>query len=114
YGIEETAARPRIVVNQLGYLPDGPKRATLITQAQEPLPWRLLDIGGEEVAAGMTQPAGVDPTAQLNVHVVDFTGFAVRGEGYRIAVDGETSFPFAIGRGFYLALARDALNYFYP
>jgi len=108
------AAQPRITVNQVGYVPDGPKRATLITQAQTALAWRLLDAEGKEVASGMTRPAGVDPTARLNVHVIDFSGFTQAGEGYRIEADGEVSFPFAIGRGFYEALARDALNYFYP
>lgn len=108
------AAQPRITVNQVGYVPDGPKRATLIAQAQAALAWRLLDAEGKEVASGMTRPAGVDPTARLNVHVIDFSGFTQAGEGYRIEADGEVSFPFAIGRGFYEALARDALNYFYP
>jgi endoglucanase len=105
--------RPRLLVNQLGYLPDGPKRGTLITEAEEPLSWRLLDASGRVVAAGQTSPAGVDPTAGRNVHVIDFSAFVDSGEGYRLAADGERSFPFAIGRGFYSALARDAFGYFH-
>ncbi|WP_246727735.1 glycoside hydrolase family 9 protein [Chelativorans sp. Marseille-P2723] len=105
---------PRVLVNQLGYLPDGPKRATLVTGAQSPLPWRLLDEDGLKVASGLTEPAGADPTAGLNVHVIDFSAFAGSGQGFRLHSDGDTSFPFVIGRGFYEALARDAFGYFYP
>jgi hypothetical protein len=90
----EEALRPRLLVNQLGYLPDGPKRATLITEAEEPLPWRLLDASERVVAAGQTSPAGVDPTAGRNVHVVDFSVAVTPGEGYQLAADGERSFPF--------------------
>lgn len=111
---EEAEHRPRVLVNQLGYLPDGPKRATLLTDASEPLPWQLRDAQGEPVASGTTKPAGLDPTALTNVHVIDFTAFTDPGIGYHIAADGGQSFPFAVGRGFYEALARDAVEYFYP
>lgn len=44
---------PRVRVNQVGYLPDGPKNATLVTDATEKLAWQLKDG-----AAGWSAPAG--------------------------------------------------------
>ena len=38
-------------VNQVGYLPDGPKRATVISDATTPLPWQLKDKAGTVVAS---------------------------------------------------------------
>jgi endoglucanase len=108
----DTGARVR--VNQVGYLPDGPKRATLVTESQAPLPWRLLDPAGAEVTAGQTLPAGVDPSAGVNVHTIDFSGISATGDGFRLEADGETSHPFAIQPAIYASLARDALSYFYP
>jgi endoglucanase len=45
---------PRVRVNQVGYLPDGPKRATLVTDEAEPVAWELHDAAGEPVAQGQT------------------------------------------------------------
>ena len=50
-------------VNQLGYVADGPKRATYVTTATAPLDWRLLAAGNEVVATGRTTPYGTDALA---------------------------------------------------
>ena len=50
-------------VNQVGYLPDGPKRATVVTDATTPLPWQLKDEAGTVVASGETAPRGMDPSS---------------------------------------------------
>ncbi|MDZ5696826.1 glycoside hydrolase family 9 protein [Chelativorans sp. M5D2P16] len=104
---------PRLGVNQLGYLPDGPKRATFLTGAERPLPWRIVDDQGNEVASGQSVPAGIDPTARANTHVLDFTDLSEPGT-YRIEAGGSRSHPFSIEAGLYRDLARDAVNYFYP
>ena len=103
---------PRVRVNQETYLPRGPKGATLVTDSTTALPWQLL-LAGREVAAGTTAPRGVDPSADLNVHTIDFTGVTRRGTGYVLVVDGETSHPFDIDEAAYERLRRDTKTYFY-
>lgn len=104
---------PRVRVNQVGYLPHGPKRATLVTDETEALPWQLLDAAGETVAEGTTTPAGHDESSDDDVHVVDFSDVDATGEGFTLVADGETSRPFAIAADLYEQLRYDALNYFY-
>ena len=47
---------PRVRVNQVGYLPRGPKTATVVTEATSPLPWELKDSAGNVIATGDTTP----------------------------------------------------------
>ncbi|NAZ83769.1 glycosyl hydrolase family 5 [Kineococcus sp. R8] len=104
---------PRVRVNQEAYLPDGPKGATLVTDATTALPWRLADARGTVVATGTTTPRGVDPSAGLNVHSVDFSWFSGVGTGYTLTADGETSHPFDVGDAAYERLRREAKTFFY-
>ncbi|KGM13202.1 glycoside hydrolase family 9 protein [Cellulomonas bogoriensis] len=104
---------PAVRVNQHGYLPEGPKRATLVTDAEEPLAWELRDGDGQVAASGETLPHGFDPMAGLDVHVIDFTDTSLTGAGLTLAVGDEVSHPFAIGADLYQQLRYDALNYFY-
>ena len=43
----EVAARPAVRVNQLGYLPFGPKTATLVGRACEPVEFTVVAEHGE-------------------------------------------------------------------
>ncbi|MCX2924939.1 glycoside hydrolase family 9 protein [Streptomyces sp. NEAU-W12] len=104
---------PRVRVNQVGYLPAGPKNATLVTGATGRLPWQLKDAGGRVVRQGTTLPRGVDGSSGQNVHSVDFGAHRVRGTGYTLTVDGETSRPFDIGAGAYERLRLDSAKYYY-
>ncbi|WP_157529843.1 glycoside hydrolase family 9 protein [Microtetraspora niveoalba] len=104
---------PRVRVNQVAYLPEGPKNATLVTEATEALPWRLEDADGATVAEGVTTPRGVDGSSGQNVHTIDFGAYRTAGEGYTLSADGETSRPFDIGGGAYRDLKRDALKFYY-
>jgi endoglucanase len=104
---------PRVRVNQLGYLPLGPKNATLVTDAEQPLEWHLLDSEGEAVAAGLTTPRGFDPSAGLDVHTIDFSHVTTTGTGFRLAADGEQSYPFDISDTLYDRLRVDALGVYY-
>lgn len=99
--------------NQLGYLPGGPKNATLITEATGSLPWSLKDASGEVVAEGQTEPRGEDPSAGLNVHSIAFSDYKGNGEGYVLEVDGEMSHPFTIGNDIYAKLRYDTKTFFY-
>ena len=41
--------RPRVRVNQLGYVPDRPKRATWISDAEDSVPFAVLDQSGSVI-----------------------------------------------------------------
>ncbi|MFW6693559.1 glycoside hydrolase family 9 protein [Streptomyces sp. MAR4 CNX-425] len=100
-------------VNQVGYLTEGPKNGTFVTDATEPLTWTLNAADGTEKASGTTVPAGTDPTSLENVHTFAFGDFTEAGEGYTVTIDGQTSEPFTIGDDIYGTLRTDALAYFY-
>lgn len=104
---------PRVRVNQLGYLPDGPKRATLVTGAAEPTSWQLVDSSDAEVAAGMTEVEGFDDSAGLDVHTIDFSHVSATGTGFRLVADGEESYPFDITDTLYEQLRADSLGIYY-
>ncbi len=104
---------PRVRVNQVGYLPHGPKHATVVTEATDPLPWALVDAGGATVAEGVTTPRGLDEASGENVHTLDFSDVTTPGTGYTVVADGEVSYPFAIGGDIYDQLRSDALQFFY-
>ena len=40
-------SRPAVRVNQLGYLPAGPKQATLVSSAAEPVDFAVVDEHGQ-------------------------------------------------------------------
>ncbi|MFD6457083.1 glycoside hydrolase family 9 protein [Streptomyces roseolus] len=104
---------PRVRVNQVGYLPRGPKNATLVTEATTRLPWRLDGADGTAVARGWTVPRGVDASSGQNVHSVDFGRYRTPGTGFTLTVDGETSHPFDIGTAAYDRLRLDAAKFYY-
>lgn len=104
---------PAVRVNQLGYLPHASKVATVVSAATEPLPWRLLDAGGAQLAAGRTTVFGLDRDSGDRVHNADFSAFTTAGDGYTLEVDGARSHPFAIDARLYGRLKYDALAYFY-
>ncbi|GAA0370832.1 cellulase [Micromonospora gifhornensis] len=104
---------PRVRVNQVGYLPHGPKNATVVTDATEALPWQLKSASGAVLASGTTTPRGVDPASDQNVHSVDFSSYRTPGQGVTLTVDGEVSHPFDISGTIYEQLRSDALQFFY-
>ncbi|MFC6081579.1 glycoside hydrolase family 9 protein [Sphaerisporangium aureirubrum] len=104
---------PRVRVNQVAYLPKGPKNATVVTEATTALPWRLNDSSGRKVANGQTTPRGVDASSGQNVHSIDFSGVTKTGTGFTLVADGETSRPFDIGGTAYRDLRADALKFYY-
>ena len=106
---------PSVRVNHVGYFQHGPKHATLVSAAVEPVAWELLDGSGTIVASGSTTPAGFDDAAGLDVHTIDFSDYTGVGDGYTLRADGEQSFPFEIGvADVYEQMRYDALDYYYP
>ncbi|NUS07422.1 MAG: glycosyl hydrolase family 5 [Nonomuraea sp.] len=111
--VYEPDTGPRVRVNMVGYLPSGPKKATLVTAETTALDWELKTAAKETVASGRTEPKGVDASSGQNVHVIDFGSYVKPGEGYTLTADGETSRPFDIGAGIYDTLPTDALKFYY-
>jgi endoglucanase len=109
----EPETGPRVRVNQVGYLPNGPKRATLVTDSASPVAWQL-NQNGQQVASGTSAPAGVERTSGLNVHTIDFSKFTAKGTGYTLTADGETSHPFDLSAQAYDQLKVDSLSVYYP
>ncbi|MFI0729157.1 glycoside hydrolase family 9 protein [Streptomyces sp. NPDC021225] len=104
---------PRVRVNQVGYLPFGPKHATVVTDAPAPIPWQVNDSAGATVASGTTTPAGTDTSSGQQTHTLDFSAVTQSGTGYTLGVDGQTSYPFDITATAYDQLHSDALRFFY-
>lgn len=104
---------PRVRVNQVGYLPKGPKNATVVTEATSALPWELRNAKGAAVARGRTLPRGVDASSGQNVHSVDFGSYRGSGKGFVLVADGETSRPFDISATAYDRLRLDSLKFYY-
>ncbi|MEV6494996.1 glycoside hydrolase family 9 protein, partial [Actinoplanes sp. NPDC051633] len=107
--------RPRIRINQLGYLPDAPKRAVWVTDALRPAPFTVRDSTGAEVFRGNSQPwpQRPEPTSGLPVHVFDLTACTATGQDLRLVAGDDRSHPFRIAADLYAGLARDAFRFFY-
>ncbi|MFI1505366.1 glycoside hydrolase family 9 protein [Streptomyces sp. NPDC020597] len=111
--VYEPDTGPRVRVNQVAYLPGGPKNATLVTDAVGRLPWRLKNAAGATVAHGWSVPRGLDASSGQRVHSIDFGAFRKGGAGFTLVADGETSRPFDIGTAAYRRLRLDAAKYYY-
>jgi endoglucanase len=110
--IERALSRPLVRVNQAGYLGDGPKRATLITDATEAMTFIVRAGDGRAVHAGTTVP--LPGSSPFPAHAIDFSALGVSGLGFTIEVsDGSSSEQFAIDHSPYDALFGDALRFFY-
>ncbi|MET8862123.1 glycoside hydrolase family 9 protein [Nonomuraea sp. NPDC004580] len=112
--VYEPDTGPRVRVNMVGYLPAGPKKATLVTSGTSALEWELKNADGNTVARGRTVPRGVDDSSGQNVHTIDFGAHREPGAGYTLTADGETSRPFDIKEDLYDELPTDALKFYYP
>ena len=104
---------PAVRVNQLGYLPDGPKRATVVSTATAPLGWQLRTSAGASVAAGTTVVHGADAASGDATQLVDFSAYTGSGTGFTLVVDGQASYPFDISAALYDGLRADSMSFFY-
>lgn len=102
-----------IVMSQTGFETQGPKIAILRADANVPLDWTVIDIGGAAVISGQTRPMGFDASAGETVHRIYLDGLSSPGEGFRIEICGTQSRPFTVGETPYARLAEDSLRYFY-
>ncbi|GAA1620146.1 cellulase [Actinoplanes couchii] len=111
--VYEPDTGPRVRVNQVAYLPTGPKVATLVTSATTPVRWTLNDRSGKSVSAGRSVPRGIDPSSGQNVHTIDFGSVRKAASGLTLSADGETSRPFDISGRAYRKLRSDSLKFYY-
>ncbi|KNY28339.1 glycoside hydrolase family 9 protein [Pseudobacteroides cellulosolvens] len=104
-----------IRVNQLGYFPNGIKKATLkvASMTNQAVGWNLKNSEGDVVASGKTIPFGPDHAAGETTQIIDFSSYTVPGKDYRLAAGNAESFPFDIGTDMYTQMKNDALKYFY-
>ncbi|MER6136479.1 glycoside hydrolase family 9 protein [Streptomyces sp. NPDC001815] len=107
------AATTPVRVNQAGYLPNGPKRATVVTAATQPLTWQLRNTSGSVAASGRTVVRGADAASGESTHVADFSAYRKGGRGYVLVVDGRSSAPFDIRADLYDGMRSDAMAFFY-
>jgi endoglucanase len=110
---DANAGLPKLLVNQLGYLPKRQKLATLLDERSEPVAFQLLDASGGTVFEGESKPFGADKASGKSVHALDFSAFHGEGEGFVLSAGSDQSHPFAIRTGLYNKLKYDALAYFY-
>src|SRR4051812_20455036 len=90
-----------IRVNQVGYLPNLNKLATVVSTSTSPLTWQLKNSSGTVVASGSTSVYGTDAASGDAVHIADFSSFTTPGTGYTIVVGSVASFPFDISATVY-------------
>jgi beta-xylosidase len=102
-----------IRLNQVGFLPDGPKRALLPEPSAAALHWALIDGSGAVRTQGETIVIGDDPASGEHLHLIDFSAFRQAGDTLRLAVGPARSRAFRIGADVFARLPYDALNYFY-
>ena len=109
------ASRPAVRINQLGYLPQGPKQATWVTDESLPSEFSVIAADGSPAHTGHSQPwpSRPEPSSGKSVHVVDFTALTAPGTGYQVLIGDERSHRFRIAQDLYDPLARDALGLFY-
>ena len=100
-------------LNQVGFYPDGAKRAVISSPSPAALEWKLKDDEGETVHRGATSVFGEDAASGEHVHLVDFSGYFGKGEEFRIESGCASSHPFVIKDAAYGELKFDAFMYFY-
>jgi|GEM_PF-173895 len=116
--VVEELKQPDVRVNQVGYLPEGKKVATVVCDSKQPVKWELKNAAGVVVLEGNTIPKGLDKDSQDNVHWIDFSEFTTEGIGYYFelpTVNSATNYshPFDIRKDIYTQMKYDALAFFY-
>jgi endoglucanase len=99
--------------NQLGFLPDGPKRAVVESDSRAPIKWRVENAAGAIEDEGVTRVFGQDAASGERVHLVDFSSVRTAGQSFRLFVGEESSRSFTIADDIFDRLRYDALAYFY-
>ncbi len=98
-----------IWVDQVGYLPNGKKRAVLNFDADE---FEVTDESGKTVLSGHTDHFGTDEISGEDIYVAVFDELNTDGR-YRIKAGDATSVSFKVSGDVYNGLMKDLLKCFY-
>ena len=108
--------RAEILTNQIGYFSDRAKKATLLSDDDDPVEFTVTD-GTDNLYTGTSTVFGYDEDSDDYVHVLDFSDLKdVDGSVYITAENGAESREFHISddiNSTYSSMLHDALNYFY-
>jgi endoglucanase len=107
------SSAPGVRVNQVGYLPEGPKWATVRAESATPLAFELRDEAGKVLLSGSTVPRGLDAASGDRVHLLDFSAYQGTGSKLSLKAGDASSFPFDVRANLYEKMKFDALKYFY-
>lgn len=110
--IVKTSQEGDIYVNQVGYVPNAPKLATIVRANNAPVTWRLRDAQNATVFSGTSIDFGLNPASGQSVHTIDFSAYTTPGDGYSLLIGGSSSASFSISSNIYQQLKIDALQYF--
>lgn len=109
---------PPILLNQVGYLPNGAKLATVLAAPQPASPGvqRAFRVLSQRPAAvvleGRLSPAALDAASGDRVSQADFSALNLPGS-YRLEVDGALSDPFTVRQDVYADALRLTMRAFH-
>ena len=114
YVHEPAWQRAEILTNQIGYFPNTAKKATMLSTADQPVKFDVLDASGNAVFSGTSEVFGYDADSEDTVHILDFSDLIDEGTYTIRAENGAVSREFSVGiQETYSSMLYDALNYFY-
>lgn len=99
-------------MSQIGFEAGGPMRAVIVTDADSPLPWRVVRGEDETVREGETEVFGPDAASGQSLHRADLTGLE-EGDGYVFMAGEYQSRPFPVTTRPWSQLSQDALSLFH-
>jgi endoglucanase len=99
----------RILIDQVGFLPDSSKRAVLDFECEE---FDVRTVDGKCVYTGSVRHFGGDEISGEDTYIADFSELTETGK-YRILAGSEESCIFSIGENVYEKLMRDVCKCFY-
>ncbi|ADL34330.1 cellodextrinase Cel9B [Butyrivibrio proteoclasticus B316] len=99
----------KVLVNQVGFLCNAPKKAVLNFQANE---FSVVDGNGKKAFDGKVEHFGTDEISGEDTNVADFSALTEEGK-YKIVADGQESVLFTISNDAYDKLMKDICKCFY-
>jgi len=110
-GCNDSKNSDKIRLNQLGYLPDGVKKAVILSSLSDD--FKIIDTAGHVAFSGQLAKKGVWEAAGDTVQIADFSSLKKTGK-YRICVDGlGSSYPFEISKDVYDKVFNASVKAFY-
>ena len=99
-----------IRINQIGFYPEGPKKAVIVDVVANS--FELLDTDGQVVYSGSVKNKGVWSSSGENVRLVDFSDFKQTGD-FILNIPNVGQHPFTINYTFLKEPMKEISRYFY-